>query len=95
MMGVVQSPRTAARSVIGAARSEHLVNDQTSRPPDTPEAIQSDLPGWRIWRSRTGSMWGASLIDGTKGVDLTVIEDSPEQLRAQLAIQAEAAGRRP
>jgi hypothetical protein len=63
--------------------------------PDTPEAIQADFPAYRIWLSSRGSMWGATRIDGTKGVDPTVIKDSPEDLRLALEDQAELAERQP
>ena len=71
------------------------MSEPTSAPPDTLEAIQAKYPDYRIWRSHTGSMWGATRRERVKGVDPTLIEDSPEQLLTKLETQAEIAKRRP
>lgn len=66
-------------------------------PEDDVEAIQRDNPGWHIWRSKSGDMpgkyWCASLVDRTAGVSPTLVENSPTQLRAQLASELNKACR--
>lgn len=93
--GASPVPGTTTPVMIGKSRSEHLVQEQTDRPAGPVEAIQADFPGHRIWLSRNGSMWMASLIDSTCGVDPTLAENSPERLRRRLEQEAEAAKRRP
>jgi hypothetical protein len=71
---------------------------------DTPEAIQAEHPGYRVWQGKRRSdgqpsdtCWVATLHDPAlnanaavdAGIDPTVISDSPERLRAALAKQRE------
>jgi hypothetical protein len=58
--------------------------------PDTPQAIEADHPGWRVWRTILDgqpSAWCATRLDKAAGTDATVIEDTSAQLREQLADQ--------
>lgn len=62
---------------------------------DTPEAIEADHPGWRVWRARRGDelgSWMASRHDPDAGQVPTLMEKTPEQLREALRRQRQRAG---
>jgi hypothetical protein len=65
-------------------------------------AIEAAYPGWRIWRPKRRddqpSSWAATRRDESAGVHPTVMANTAELLRAELAEQrrlVERTGRRP
>jgi hypothetical protein len=58
--------------------------------PDTPQAIEADHPGWRVWRTILDGQprsWCATRLDTAAGTDATIIEATAANLREQLAEQ--------
>ena len=50
--------------------------------------IERDFPAWMVWVSRQGAFWGAVRRDPNSNLTPTVIADSPDELRAALAVQS-------
>jgi hypothetical protein len=60
------------------------------------EALQADWPRWNIWRALRDGVprsWMASRLDPAAGPDATLMEPTPDLLRAALTDQARRAAR--
>jgi len=79
--------RAKGATVIYSDHARNLLRLSASSDPDTPEQIEADHPGWRVWRTRQGEEpvgWAATRRDPEAGVSRTVICESSEALRAAL-----------
>lgn len=58
-------------------------------------AIEAEYPGWHVWRSRHWKggpgMWAATRIEKSAGIHATLMEDTADELRAELEVQRKAA----
>ncbi|MFD0856527.1 hypothetical protein ACFQ07_30090 [Actinomadura adrarensis] len=55
--------------------------------------IERDFPGWLVWVSQRGAYWGAVRLRPAGDLPATIIADSEEELRAELARQPETSCR--